>query len=310
MTTVTEPHRHRRPIAPDPARTTLVRPHGADDAPTYRIAESRMSVLACREETGGVFGLVELSIPPQGGPPPHIHGREDEIFYILEGTITFRLARGVIEAAPGTFVYSPKGTQHAWRNESDTTARMLCGFLPGGFEGYFADVAQPAGAPPMTPGDYIAWAMAVSPRYEIDYRIPGATAPEDIWSGLRPEDDRNTVRLPGAGETVWSPQQRTTVKVDHAASQGRLAVWEKIVAPGGSVPPRLHRNEDEALYVLEGELTWTLPDGTEARLSTGGFVYSPRHTPYAWRNEGTENARLLAIATPWTEERILVAAPR
>ena len=84
------------------------------------------------EESGGAYFSILATVPPQGGPPPHIHLNEDETFYVLEGTPTFRLGDERIVAGPGDFVNIPTGALHCFRNFSDAPMRMILTFTPAG----------------------------------------------------------------------------------------------------------------------------------------------------------------------------------
>jgi mannose-6-phosphate isomerase-like protein (cupin superfamily) len=64
------------------------------------------------EETAGSLAVVELKAFPQNGPPPHIHHREDESFYIIDGTFSVLVGDQTFAAGPGAFVNIPKGTLH------------------------------------------------------------------------------------------------------------------------------------------------------------------------------------------------------
>src|SRR6476659_5427865 len=81
--------------------------------------------LAVGEDTGGRYALWEAIVPPGGGPPPHVHSREEEGFYVLEGEITFRVGEDRLVAGAGTFANMPVGTPHSFKNEGNTPARML-----------------------------------------------------------------------------------------------------------------------------------------------------------------------------------------
>src|SRR3954471_6155991 len=81
--------------------------------------------LATGEETDGKYALWEAVVPPGGGPPPHVHSREEEGFYVLEGEITFQIGDERLVAAAGTFANMPVGTPHSFKNESGRPARML-----------------------------------------------------------------------------------------------------------------------------------------------------------------------------------------
>jgi mannose-6-phosphate isomerase-like protein (cupin superfamily) len=79
--------------------------------------------LATGDNTNGRYALWEAIVPPGGGPPPHVHSREEEGFYILEGEITFTIAGRPMVAKAGTFANMPVGTPHSFKNES--TSRMF-----------------------------------------------------------------------------------------------------------------------------------------------------------------------------------------
>ncbi len=99
--------------------------------------------LVTGQETNGKYALWEAIVPPGGGPPPHTHSREEEGFYVLEGEITFTVNGQQHVAKAGTFANMPIGTQHSFRNDSQTVARMLISVAPAGLEQLFLDVGVP-----------------------------------------------------------------------------------------------------------------------------------------------------------------------
>jgi mannose-6-phosphate isomerase-like protein (cupin superfamily) len=77
-------------------------------------------------------------VPVGYAVPMHVHEREDELFYVLEGRLTLDTAQGEIEAGPGAFVHLPRGVAHGFRNPGPAAARMLVVTTPGGdLEGVF-----------------------------------------------------------------------------------------------------------------------------------------------------------------------------
>src|SRR5215470_17057680 len=66
-------------------------------------------------ETGGAFFLADVSVPPGGGPPPHVHDREDETFYLLQGALTVWVGDQTIYASPGDCAHLPRGIVHSFR---------------------------------------------------------------------------------------------------------------------------------------------------------------------------------------------------
>jgi mannose-6-phosphate isomerase-like protein (cupin superfamily) len=99
-------------------------------------------IMATADRTGGLFGLKESLDRRGGGPPLHVHEREDEACYVLEGEITFFVGADVIRASAGTWIYLPRGVPHSLRIESDE-AKTLWLVVPGGFESFFVDVFPP-----------------------------------------------------------------------------------------------------------------------------------------------------------------------
>ena len=94
--------------------------------------------------TGGAYVLFEVATRPGVGPPPHIHHREDESFYVLEGEYEFLMDGSTITARAGSLLYFPKGTLHAHRGVGDGVGRMLVTQTPGGlYERFFEEVGRP-----------------------------------------------------------------------------------------------------------------------------------------------------------------------
>ena len=72
--------------------------------------------LATGEDTNGAYTLIHALVPPGGGPPPHIHRREHEAFYILEGEVSLTVDGRSMSGTPGAWITLPKGSLHAFKN--------------------------------------------------------------------------------------------------------------------------------------------------------------------------------------------------
>jgi quercetin dioxygenase-like cupin family protein len=131
--------------------------------------------LATGDETDGRYAMFEAVVAPGGGPPPHVHSREEESFYVLEGEITFQIGDERIVAQAGTFANMPVGSLHSFRNNTDTEARMIISVAPAGLEKMFMEVGQPVAfgqqAPPPSKAE-IDTLLAVAPSYGIEIRLP------------------------------------------------------------------------------------------------------------------------------------------
>ena len=128
---------------------------------TYWWQGSVMEVKARAEDTGGVLGVLEGRFFERGyGPPLHVHGREDEAMYVLEGQIRFRVGDDEFVAGPGTWVWQTRGVPHTFKVESEG-ARALLIFTPGGFERM---LEEGGGVPRSVVGDVPASAGGDHPR--------------------------------------------------------------------------------------------------------------------------------------------------
>jgi mannose-6-phosphate isomerase-like protein (cupin superfamily) len=94
-------------------------------------------------ETGGTFSLVEHPIPPRTlVAPVHLHTREDEYSYVLEGRMGALLGDDVVYAEPGDLVFKPRNQWHTFWNAGDTTCRLLEIISPAGFEHFFNELGE------------------------------------------------------------------------------------------------------------------------------------------------------------------------
>jgi quercetin dioxygenase-like cupin family protein len=129
------------PIPPDDLERNLALARPAEDQ-TLRhigIAGGNYTILLTGKDTAGRYCLIDMFVPPGGGPPPHRHDFE-EMFTILEGEIefTFRGVNSVVRA--GETVNIPANAPHAFRNRSERAARLLCLCSPPGQEEFFMAV--------------------------------------------------------------------------------------------------------------------------------------------------------------------------
>jgi quercetin dioxygenase-like cupin family protein len=120
-------------------RERIVDPSGIEPV-RWHVEQGRILLRA--EHTGGVFSVMEFTTPPGGGPKPHLHEREAETFYVLEGTYEILVGDRTVRAEPGALVYSPGGSAHGFRNIGAAPARLLCTFTPGGVESMFEEMAD------------------------------------------------------------------------------------------------------------------------------------------------------------------------
>ncbi|MDG4865136.1 cupin domain-containing protein [Streptomyces sp. T-3] len=120
--------------------------YAAGEGPTYWFGDAIYTFKATKENTGGSLTFAEATVPPGGGPPPHIHPNADEAFFILSGEIEFLNGEKTFVAGAGSFVFVPRGTRHRFRNIGSQTAHLLFMFTPAYLEKFFMEIGQEARA--------------------------------------------------------------------------------------------------------------------------------------------------------------------
>jgi quercetin dioxygenase-like cupin family protein len=96
------------------------------------------------EESDGSFAVWETFVNPGSGPPPHIHHRESEAFYVLSGEFEFVAGNRTVRGGPGSLFHAAKGTIHTFRNVSDSSGKTVTIVAPAGFERFFFEFGEPA----------------------------------------------------------------------------------------------------------------------------------------------------------------------
>jgi len=95
------------------------------------------------EQTGGAYSVTEIESFPGNGPPPHIHHKEDECFYVVEGAFTVIVGARAFDVADGDYIRIAKGTPHTYKNVGAIPGKILVILSPGGFEQLWAELGQP-----------------------------------------------------------------------------------------------------------------------------------------------------------------------
>jgi mannose-6-phosphate isomerase-like protein (cupin superfamily) len=141
-------------------------PHAVEPDGGERLVFGDVTILvrASAETTGGSFSLFE-EVPPLLDTPAHIHEREDELFYVLEGEHVFRVGEHDFPAGPGGIVFAPRGIPHAQRRKVPGKGRLLILTVPAGLEGFFRELAAADEEGRLGPDAY----AAASQRYGITW---------------------------------------------------------------------------------------------------------------------------------------------
>lgn len=204
--------------------------------------------------------------PGRGGADPHVHRRHHDVFYVLAGELTLKLAEGETTAAAGTLVRVPPMVVHGFRNGGAEDLRYLNVHAPGtGF------------------ADYMRALRDGGPR-SFDQEDPPA-------EGTRPSSEI----IIGGPEIVFDEPDLGVVLLTDA---DEIGVSETRAAPGGPpVRAHLHRHHAEAFYVLEGEVTVITGD-RELRAGAEDWVSLPPGVPHSVALTGSDPVRFLNLHAP------------
>jgi quercetin dioxygenase-like cupin family protein len=135
-----------------------------------------LTFLATAEETRGQFALLEATARRGNVPPRHVHHREEETFYVLEGEMNVTVGDRTFKATPGTLVYLPRDVAHSFAIESEQL-RTLILLTPAGLEDFFKEFSVPAPAMTLPPADEPAYGevqqmLEAAPRYGLEFVLP------------------------------------------------------------------------------------------------------------------------------------------
>jgi quercetin dioxygenase-like cupin family protein len=166
-------------IPPDDAtrKLTLANPDAANSR-HVSVAGGTYTILVSGADTGGRYSLIDMLVPPGGGPPPHRHDFE-EMFTILDGEIELTFRGEAVRAGAGSTVNVPANAPHAFKNKSDKPARLLCMCTPAGQEELFMAVGDPvdsrtASPPKLSPAEQaerIQRAKSLAAKYRTELLV-------------------------------------------------------------------------------------------------------------------------------------------
>ena len=138
------------------ARAVVLTPEAGEQ---LSVIGGDMRVLIDGESSGGYCCVFDCTIPSGDGPPLHMHEREDEHFFVLEGRFKFSIDGSEFFGEPGAFACAPRGSVHAFRNAGSTPGRLHITCTPSGLEDAFRAVRIPepgSGEPEKSPEEFAA----------------------------------------------------------------------------------------------------------------------------------------------------------
>lgn len=144
-----------------------------DDGKKLNILGIPMLIRIHGRDTGGVVSVVESQDVPGGGPPPHIHHREDETFQVLEGAYEWTVGGKTFVAQKGTTIFAPRGISHTYRYLGKVPGRLMCVITPAGFEGFFEEI----GALTAQQQQDLPRVIEIGKSYGLEFPLPPKAEP-------------------------------------------------------------------------------------------------------------------------------------
>jgi quercetin dioxygenase-like cupin family protein len=241
------------------------------------------------EPTNGAFSVAELWVGPKGGPPPHVHSREDETFYVLEGTMQFVLEDNVYVAGPGEAFFLPRGKVHTFHNPTDKPAKALVMAAPCGFEKFMKAWATPrsqSATPPPPPANASDMAPLLAACASFGLEMKPDHKPKNA-----------PTRKPATQKSVPVMGLTVDMKLTTEDTAGAFTLVTIDTPPGGLVPVHAHREMDEMFYVERGTVQFDLADRS-IQAPAGSTLFVPRGVKHGFRNVGTEPTALADFHFP------------
>ncbi len=260
------------------------------------MGNDRFTFKANSADTNGAYAFWMDEPPEHVGPPKHVHSREEEGFYVIEGQVEFHAGDVNSVLTKDSFIGAPKGIPHSWTNISTGQARLVTFTALGGNEGFFLTLGAP--------GDGHPGPRATLPLEEINARTRryGVTYMEttdnpmdgalEIGAGRSP-----TIVRPGEGEQLYAGGAVYTLKACGAVTAHAYTLIEVRIEPGGIMPSHRHAAFEVGIYILDGSVRATL-DGETYEATAGSFLIIPWGLPHEIRNTEGSAARLLLLSVP------------
>src|ERR1700722_1626156 len=169
------------PVPPDDLsrKLTLARPDADQTLPHIGLVGDTYTILVAGQDTDGKYTLIDMHVPPGGGPPPHRHDFE-EMFTVLDGEVRVTFRGQTITARAGQTINVPANAPHSFTNAADTPSRLLCLCAPAGQEEFFTLVGQPVATrteapPPLSPdaqAEFIGRSVSLAPQFKTELLPP------------------------------------------------------------------------------------------------------------------------------------------
>jgi quercetin dioxygenase-like cupin family protein len=247
-------------------------------------------------DTGGRISAQLGDAPPGFFNPPHVHTREDEVFYVISGEIQVRMANRLEHLSAGDLAFAPVGLPHQVSVVGNNAAKLLV-LLPGDtIEQAFIDGS---GKSPADLKNIMGRAgVELLDHFDPDYRPVGF---ESVAS------DSAIVCRAGEGDAVWLAGDTYTIKLAGEQTGDRFAVVHFDIPPGGGPVPHMHTREFEGFVITQGDVE-LYADGEIITAHVEDVAVLPANIPHCFKNRTKSRSEMIAIVAPAGFDRFIQKA--
>jgi quercetin dioxygenase-like cupin family protein len=244
-------------------------------------------------DTGGMISAQLGVAPPGFVNPPHVHTREDEVFYVISGEIEIRIADKLQHMSAGDLAFAPAGLPHQVSVAGSNAAKLLVLLTGHTIEQAFIDGA---GKSPADLKNIMGRAgIELLDQFDAEYRPTGFEA---VTS------DSVIVCRADEGEAVWLAGDTYTIKLPGNQTGDRFAVVHFDIPPGGGPVPHIHTREFEAFVITNGEVE-LYADGAIVTGRPNDVAVLPANIPHGFKNRTNSHSQMIAIVTPAGFDRFI-----
>jgi quercetin dioxygenase-like cupin family protein len=284
-----------------PSKPTLQASEGTHP---IRILKRAVESVSAGQPANRLVAL-ECVVCPEAVRPPHLHREEDEMFYVLEGQLTYLLNDQIGIANPGASFYVPPGTIHAWRNDGSSDARVLVITRNEPIERFFESwsVSLSRGVSDTASiqrfcQEHNTELFAEPNEFAKPLKKFGTqdgTAPTPAAAFLRPASKQKSPPL-----QVFGIQIEILLTGDETSDTH--CVYQLEIPPQAGLPLYLNKRALESLYITSGQFE-LMVEGRKYWLQAGDFVSIPPGFEHGLRNIGETTGYVFGQSVPAGNEK-------
>ncbi len=247
-------------------------------------------------DTRGKLSAQLATLSPGASNPPHVHTRESECFYVLEGKVQVRYGSNQVVVGSGDLIHLPAGLPHQLEVVSQGPARLLVILAGGELENAFIQASGSGTA--RIKSVFAGYGVEIMDNYDAAYRPPQ-------FESVQEKDA--VISKAGTGDSYWLAGDTYSIRLAGKDTDEKLAVVDFDIPPGGGPVPHVHSRDFEAFFITEGEVE-LYADGAILTAHEDDVAVLPTGIPHCFKNRSKERAQMIAVVAPAGFDRFIAEA--